>query len=140
MASPLHLDTHAVVWLSQADIDRFPTVACRLLDECELRYSPMVALELAFLFEVGKSVVPAGKLLEKLEVDMGVRADETPFTVIAKVATGVTWTRDPFDRLIVATAIAAGTRLLTKDRTIHAHFPHAIWDTVPRKGKRILSK
>lgn len=37
------------------------------------------------------------------------------------------WTRDPFDRLIVAHAAASRAKLLTADETIREHFPHARW-------------
>jgi PIN domain nuclease of toxin-antitoxin system len=37
------------------------------------------------------------------------------------------WTRDPFDRLIVARARATELPLLTKDMKIHAHFKAAVW-------------
>ena len=40
----------------------------------------------------------------------------------------IDWTRDPFDRLIVAQAIAADGFLLTKDRTILNHSVAALWD------------
>ncbi|CAN5501715.1 hypothetical protein BH23ACT3_BH23ACT3_09460 [soil metagenome] len=42
-------------------------------------------------------------------------------------ADSLPWTRDPFDRLIVADAIAAATPLLTRDDTIHANCDVAIW-------------
>jgi PIN domain nuclease of toxin-antitoxin system len=37
------------------------------------------------------------------------------------------WTRDPFDRLIAAHAIASNARLDTKDRLIRQHCPNALW-------------
>ena len=36
------------------------------------------------------------------------------------------WTRDPFDRLIVANAKAAGAPLITKDERIRKHYRRAI--------------
>ncbi|HLG72825.1 MAG TPA: type II toxin-antitoxin system Phd/YefM family antitoxin [Chloroflexota bacterium] len=39
----------------------------------------------------------------------------------------ITWTRDPFDRLIAAHALATDTPLLTKDETIRQHLPLAWW-------------
>jgi PIN domain nuclease of toxin-antitoxin system len=39
-----------------------------------------------------------------------------------------TWTRDPFDRIIVAQARLRGAPLLTKDRTIQTHHAEAFWD------------
>jgi PIN domain nuclease of toxin-antitoxin system len=37
------------------------------------------------------------------------------------------WTRDPFDRLIVANAMADGAPLITADETILANFRDAVW-------------
>jgi PIN domain nuclease of toxin-antitoxin system len=45
-----------------------------------------------------------------------------------QAAAGLTWTRDPFDRLIAAHAIVADAPLLTADRTILDNLPQAIWD------------
>jgi PIN domain nuclease of toxin-antitoxin system len=45
-----------------------------------------------------------------------------------QAAAGLSWTRDPFDRLIAAHAILADATLLTADRTILANLPQAAWD------------
>ena len=37
------------------------------------------------------------------------------------------WTRDPFDRLIVAEAIYYQAKLLTKDKLIRDNFDGAVW-------------
>jgi PIN domain nuclease of toxin-antitoxin system len=37
------------------------------------------------------------------------------------------WTRDPFDRLIVAHSLCRGISLLTKDRTIRSRVELAVW-------------
>ncbi len=42
-------------------------------------------------------------------------------------AVPMTWTRDPFDRLICAHSAALGIDLVTKDRIIHDHYDGAIW-------------
>lgn len=39
-----------------------------------------------------------------------------------------TWTRDPFDRIITATASTANAVLLTKDWGILDHYARAFWD------------
>jgi PIN domain nuclease of toxin-antitoxin system len=50
------------------------------------------------------------------------------FPTIAEVALGEGWTRDPFDRLIVAHAKANGIApLITKDEAIHEHYANARW-------------
>lgn len=38
------------------------------------------------------------------------------------------WTRDPFDRLICAQALADAAPLLTADRTVHEHLDMTVWD------------
>ena len=45
-----------------------------------------------------------------------------------ELAAEETWTRDPFDRVIVAQARLRGAPLLTKDRAIHAGYERAIWE------------
>ncbi len=37
------------------------------------------------------------------------------------------WTRDPFDRLIVANAKAANASLVTKDERILKNYSRAVW-------------
>jgi PIN domain nuclease of toxin-antitoxin system len=37
------------------------------------------------------------------------------------------WTRDPFDRLITAQAAVGSDVLITKDATITANYPRAVW-------------
>ena len=44
-----------------------------------------------------------------------------------EAAERLSWTRDPFDRLIVAQASLAGAPLVTKDRMIRKHFAKAAW-------------
>ncbi|MCE3290874.1 MAG: hypothetical protein K0R83_2886, partial [Caulobacter sp.] len=46
---------------------------------------------------------------------------------VVSAARTLTCTRDPFDRLICAAAIADGVGLVTADRRIRQHLPNAIW-------------
>jgi PIN domain nuclease of toxin-antitoxin system len=43
------------------------------------------------------------------------------------VAVGYRWTRDPFDRLIAATAAIENCKLVTADKTLRQHCPFACW-------------
>jgi len=45
-----------------------------------------------------------------------------------QAANGLSWTRDPFDRMIAAQAIVADAPLVTADRTILGNLPLATWD------------
>jgi PIN domain nuclease of toxin-antitoxin system len=47
---------------------------------------------------------------------------------VALEAIDVDWTTDPFDRLIVAQAIAnSNAKLITRDRLIRKNYPQAVW-------------
>jgi PIN domain nuclease of toxin-antitoxin system len=66
-------------------------------------------------------------VLQELARSLGLAQDDGDFAAVVTAARGLTWTRDPFDRLIVGHAAIAQASLLTKDRTIRQHYRHAIW-------------
>jgi PIN domain nuclease of toxin-antitoxin system len=59
---------------------------------------------------------------------IGLQVADVSTAALAKAATDLSWTRDPFDRLIAAQAIVADSPLITADRTILEHLPLATWD------------
>ena len=120
------LDTHVVVWL-YADPALLPIPVQRRLNEEELGLPPLVRLELQYLYDVGKVTVPAQDILAELMPKLEITATDPPSAPLCEVATRMNWTRDPFDRLIAAQVEAAGTPLVTKDRTIRKHLPLAWW-------------
>lgn len=124
----MHLDTHAVVWLYDSGPDAFPAAARRLLDAEPLGVSPMIALELALLHEIGRVAPPPDTILAGLGRTLGLVTSSTPFAEVVAAATDLTWTRDPFDRLICAQALAENEILLTRDRRIRSHLSLARWD------------
>ncbi len=115
MSPMLHLDTHVVVWLYAGEHQRFPGEVRKRLAEGELVYSPMVRLELTFLYEVGKLNEPADPIIRELATSTGLRQDATALADVVGAAQALGFTRDPFDRLILGQAIAARSRLVTKD-------------------------
>lgn len=127
MAPVIHLDTHVVVWLYAAELRLLSKRTRALLDEEQAWVSPAVRLELSFLQEIGRLRVGGNEVLDELSATMGLRVDELPFDRVAREATDLPWTRDPFDRLIVGHARARGATLLTKDRTIRANAGCARW-------------
>jgi len=128
VATVIHLDTHVVVWLYAGDLRRFSPAARRRLDREELRISPMVALEVQYLHEVGRISENANAVLSDLGRKLGLAQAEGDFSAVAAAAMDLGWTRDPFDRLIVAHAALSGAALLSKDRTIRRKYRHAVWD------------
>jgi len=49
------------------------------------------------------------------------------FHAIVNGALGLSWTRDPFDRIIVANSALNNNLLITKDRTILENYENAVW-------------
>ena len=128
MAPLIYLDTHVVAWLYAGATSGFPDQAIRLLEETDdIRISPMVRLELQYLFEVGHVGQPALPVVDAMEATLGMRLCQASFPAVVREAEERNWTRDPFDRLIVAQAALFQAPLLTKDREIHAHYPRAVW-------------
>jgi PIN domain nuclease of toxin-antitoxin system len=127
MASVTYLDTHVVVWLYGGELARFRGVVRNALGRDDLRISPMVFLELTYLFETGRTTVPADVVVGELATRLGLQVCDALFPEVVSVAATLTWTRDPFDRIIVAQAARDARPLITKDRTIRDHYAHALW-------------
>ncbi|HAP43371.1 MAG: hypothetical protein A2087_06130 [Spirochaetes bacterium GWD1_61_31] len=123
----MFLDTHVVVWLYQKDRLRFSSLALQLLDSTELRLSPVVALELEYLFEIGRLSERSQPILHFLERNIQLKIDDCSLQTLVAGALDAKWTRDPFDRLITCHAELRNAPLLTKDETILAHYRHARW-------------
>lgn len=121
------LDTHALVYLFDGQIQRFGIKSRKLLETADLFYSPAARLELAFLSQIGRLACSADDLLGRLAIEAGLVESQDYFGAIVKHAMNLPWTRDPFDLLIVANALLHGSPLLTRDRRIQANCKAAIW-------------
>jgi len=126
MEAVIHLDTHVVAWLWAGDRKRLRPVRAHI-ERSESVISPMVALELQLLYEIGRVTQPAAAVIAHLVERTGLRQSPTPLSRVVARALGMTWTRDPFDRIIAAHALCDGARLLTRDETIRAHCSFAMW-------------
>ena len=123
-----HLDTHVLVWLFAGEVERFPEAARAALDRDTLAVSPAVVLELQYLHEIGRLAEPARVVLDDLRDRVGLGLAEADFAAVVSRALPLSWTRDPFDRLIAAHAVADDAPLLTADRALREHVPGAFWD------------
>ena len=88
----------------------------------------MSSLELSYLHEVGRARDSVPIMLNALRSSIGLEIAKVPFDELVAAANDLSWTRDPFDRLIAAQALVAGVPLLTADRTILENLPLATWD------------
>lgn len=127
MASVIYADTHVVAWLYAGRVDLVPPRARALIEDHALLVSPMVALELEYLFETGRTATPARVVLQALGQDIGLRLCDLPFADVTEAAIRQSWTRDPFDRVIVAQAAVRRSPLITRDTNIRTHYGRALW-------------
>jgi PIN domain nuclease of toxin-antitoxin system len=57
----------------------------------------------------------------------GVEDREISSVAVQQIFQNQSWTRDPFDRLIVANALANDAPLITKDEEIRRNYSRSIW-------------
>lgn len=105
----------------------FGPAAIDLLERAALFISPVVRLELAFLAEIGRLTVAPDEVVAGLMTKLGMSSSDDPLAAVVEEAMTLAWTRDPFDRLLVATAALHRAPLITRDRKIHEHFTGAVW-------------
>ena len=130
MGGPLesYLDTHVAVWLAQGDLRRISRAAHEHIARSALLISPMVMIELQYLFQIKRISHNARDLQRKLEQELGVRVCHLSFPSIASVAIDEDWTREPFDRIIVAHAKANNfAYLISADENVRRFYPRAVW-------------
>lgn len=124
----IYLDTHVVVWLYAGLTDKFSDLATSLINDRDLYISPMIRLELQYLYEIGRISEQPNPIIADLDNLMGLKICELDFNTVIGSSLEVNWTRDPFDRIIVAHAAVNETILLTKDDLILANYEHAQWE------------
>lgn len=123
----IYLDTHVVVWLYAGQLERFSDELQSLMNEEDLLISPIVQLELQYLYEIERITDGAQTILTDLVARIGLQICDKRFQAVVREATAVSWTRDPFDRLIVANASLNDNILLSKDQAILDNYPQAKW-------------
>jgi PIN domain nuclease of toxin-antitoxin system len=127
MEAVVRLDTHVVVWLYAGMVDRLSKKAKDAINENDLAISPIVELELTYLFEIGRLTVNGPTIVGDLRNRIGLSPSAMSMESVIQSAGLLSWTRDPFDRIIVGDAIASNSRLLTKDKLIKKNTPLALW-------------
>jgi len=109
------LDTNALIWLHQRH-----RRTRKLEKHASLYASPASVLELQILIESGRMRLRSGMTVEQLVGDARWLLDDPPSADWFSRAVDVSWTHDPFDRLLVAHAQLRGWRLATGDPQLAA--------------------
>jgi PIN domain nuclease of toxin-antitoxin system len=128
VAAVIYLDTHVLIWLYALGASSLsPAASQRIAASEDLRISPMARLELQYLYEIGRVTEPAAAVFDALHAALDLRLCGASFGAVVREAERQRWTRDPFDRMIVAQAALHDAPLVTKDATLHAHYARAVW-------------
>ena len=110
------LDSNAVIWLLKGH------PRTRALERAaQLYLSPSTVLEMQILAEAGRLHLPLGAVA--VTQDPRWLLDEPPAMKWFAAAADLSWTRDPFDRLIVAHARVRGWKLATSDGMLLDQLP-----------------
>lgn len=123
----IYLDTHAVLWLYAGELSQFSQQGRQMLADHDLVISRIVRLELQYLYEIQRATAHANEIVEDLSNRVGLQTCEKNFTLVIEKALHQSWTRDPFDRIIVANAALDQDILLSKDRMIRSNYEFAQW-------------
>lgn len=123
----MYLDTHVVVWLYAGHLNKFSTKTLELMENNALFISPMVELELDFLFNKKRINADSETILDNLYSRIGLEVCPLAFSSVVRRAKKNAWTFDPFDRLIAAQAQLGDSLLITKDKVIRQHYTQAEW-------------
>jgi len=122
-----HLDTHVILWLYDKLETKFSPKIKKLINQNDLAISPIIRLELQYLKEIKRINEESDVIINYLTEKIGLTVEEAPFDIIIKSAVKLTWTRDPFDRIIVATSKIKNSTLITADQIILNNYEMAVW-------------
>lgn len=122
----VYLDTHIVEWLCSGLFDKISDKAKDIINSHDIAISPMVKLELQYLYDIKRTTKKPDYVINKLAGSIGLYIDKTDFDAVITKALDIDWTRDLFDRIIVATAKLTNSPLITADRLIREKYKAAV--------------
>jgi PIN domain nuclease of toxin-antitoxin system len=127
MTSFAAVDTHALIWLYEENAKAFSSRGREMLEASHIIIPSFVWLELVMMEQKGRLGHSLASLQSFIAKTLTIRALKADISKICRAAHPLTWTRDPFDRMIVAECIFHNIPLVTKDRLIRKHYKKAIW-------------
>lgn len=119
------LDTQVVVWLFEGR-KVFSNRAIKLMNQSDLRISPIVRLELQMLHQINRIDHPF-IILSSLKGDFYFAEEKVDFSQLITQSLNINFTEDPFDRLLVAHAQLLNRKLVTKDSDILENCNNGVW-------------
>jgi len=124
------LDTHTFLWLATGDARLPPDLPHRLADpEVELLLSVASIWEMAIKKSLGKltTTIPLEELIAAQCEAMAASVLDVRREHALGVATLPFHHRDPFDRLLVAQAVAEGLAIVSRDEAFDGYPVERVW-------------
>lgn len=123
----IYLDTHAVVFLYEKKLNKFNKTTLDLMQNNHLFISPMVKLELQYLHEIKRINPTPTQIIQALHHSINLQICQKNWQDVVDKAIHCTFTRDAFDRLIVAHAMLDNSILISKDENLTQHYANCVW-------------
>ena len=123
----IFLDTHAVIWLYSGQLDLFNPKILKLINTEQVCISHIVKLEIQYLYEIKRVKYESNLIIDTLIDEIGLMFSDNNFDSIVRQALQLSFTRDPYDRIIVADASINNSKLISKDRNLKKHYKKTIW-------------
>ena len=123
----IFLDTHVVIWLYSGQLELFNPKVLKLINTEQVCISHIVKLEIQYLYEIKRVKFESGLIIDTLIDEIGLKFSDNNFDSIVRQALQLSFTRDPYDRIIVADASINNSKLISKDRNLKKHYKNTIW-------------
>lgn len=122
----LLIDSHALMWWFEA-APALSTAACAAIADPtnEVLISTAALWELTIKSSLGKLALPAD--LETMVSSQGFAVLSIRFVHLRKFETLPRYHRDPFDRMMIAQALAEGIPIATNNRAFAAYGVQIVW-------------
>lgn len=118
MSEVIVLDTHIWIWLVNRNLDRFPSEWVDRMESAErVGISPLSCYEIALAQEKGRLQLPftAQEWFQGALEPLGIEIFPLTPNIACRAVELSPVHRDPFDRLIIATALEYGAKLASVD-------------------------
>ncbi|HTT79327.1 MAG TPA: type II toxin-antitoxin system VapC family toxin [Stellaceae bacterium] len=120
----LLIDSHALIWWFEGST-YLSAAANHAIAASDVLVSAAGLLELTIKASSGKLALPAP--LETMVVDEGFSVLPIDFNHLRRLETLPRLHRDPFDRMMIAQALAEGIPIATRDRVFAAYGVQIVW-------------
>jgi PIN domain nuclease of toxin-antitoxin system len=123
------LDTHSLLWLA-TNSSHLSTQASNIIGDVNNSgcFSTISLWELGIKASIGKLILPSTpQQLEERATDEGLRSIPLTSGIVSRMMTLPWHHKDPFDRIIVATALEEGLTLISKDDLLRHYGLSVLW-------------